>query len=247
MFNTYVKEPSKKKQDNPFFTQLVVRIGRKFNVIRGEKNGQAVVLYDVQTKMFHRGKTHKFIAQQANRFIRKIPLANIEGENANRVISARQIRKLQNDNSGWTSVNSIIILCVMFQLLQMDINSPEFKKIIHEDAVMNSEFSEYVPALFISGHLKEPKNCACYFLGEKVRRILEEELSLPHGQMYLADYICACSDKLDEIVTKDAYDAIRIGAGFPEKKLDFKDISPNQFPDYPGHESLIRSASLIAV
>lgn len=247
MANTYVKEPHKQRQDNPFFTQLVVGIGRKFNAIKSEKNGQAVILYDVQTGLFHRGKTHKFIAQQANQFINQIPLAIVEDENANRKVSARQIRKLQNDNSGMTSVNSIIILCVMFRLLQMDINSAEFKKIIHKTAVIRSDLSDYVPSRYVSDPCIEPANCSCFFLGEKVRRILNAQLTLPIGQEFLANYICACSDALDRIVTEDVYVAIRIGVGFPEKQADFKDIEPDRFPNYPCNVHPARSIMPVAM
>lgn len=235
MFNTYVREKKTKKNycANPHLERAIEDVAKKYNVIKHKKNGTPILLYDFQAKKPNLRKTIRFIAQQASIFIREIPDSAMVGIGASKFASSKQIRSLLNENSGQTSVNSILILCTIFKLLQYDVNSKEYKAIIHEYAKQDSTYCQYNPNNYSSA--SDGNNCAKYFLGEKVKRILENGFGFSPGQQDLADYIMACSNALDNMVSSDAFIAVHDEVKDPNKKKEFIKITPNDFPDFPSN------------
>lgn len=238
MSYTYIKNEEKREntpKNNPLLERIIIRIARKYNVIKNRKTGRPIVLYDVNTHKHYRRRTIRFIAQQSTKFIRDIRLTNIAGQDASRYASSKQIRMLIDDNSGYSSVNSIIILVVMFRLLQYDTKSRDYLELIHDDAEQRNEYIDYSPLFFIPERLPETSNLANCFLREKSDEIKRIYNRLPIGQQSLANYVIACSNRVDHLVTSDAYTAIRIEKGYPDKKCEIKDITPRKLPDFPGH------------
>lgn len=237
MSYTYIKNEEKRKntaKNNPLLEQIIIRIARKYNVIKNRKTGRPIVLYDVNTHKFYRRHTIRFIAQQSTKYIRDIRLTNIAGQDASRYASSRQIRMLIDDNSGYSSVNAIIILIVMFRLLQYDTKSRDYLELVHDDAEQRSEYVDYSPSFFVPERLPGTPNLANCFLKEKFDEIKRIYNQLPIGQQSLANYVIACSDIIDHLVTADAYIAIRIRKGCPDKKCEIKDITPKELPAFPG-------------
>ena len=242
---TYVKEKiqDKKKKQNAFLEEAITKIAKKYNIVkkgaikRDKRNkGDPIVLYDFKKNECHRRNTLKLIAKQSSLFIADIPNnEHVVGVGASKYASCRQIRFLLDDNSGQTSVNTVILLCTIFKLLQYSTDSAEFKAIIHDNAKNDNDYTDYVPESFLPPALSvdDMKSCAKCFLEEKMRKILEGGLTLPSIQIYLANYIRACSDCLDNLVTSRAKTAVIIGQGYPEKQCEIRDIQPTDMPHFP--------------
>lgn len=238
MFHTYVKEKNAKKEyrENAFLATAIEDVAKKYNVIKHKRNKGPIVLYDFNENKLYQKRTIRFIAREATNFMKDIRNANNPEENAAKHASLKQIRNLLNENSGKTTVSSIIILCVIFRLLQQEIDSDYYLDTIHESAIISQDYSTYCHEHYIIDASAFSKNCAWYFFGDRVERILEGQLDLPVGQIYLAAYIQACSDILDELVTDKAGIAIQIRKGYPEKLREMKDISANDFPPFPAND-----------
>ena len=150
------------------------------------------------------------------------------------------------DNPDYTTVNAIIIMTVIIKLLQYDANSDQYKQLIHESANKDHKLTDYSQMPLFDTDANASNNCAYCFLNVKMGPILEGFKGNSVFQEELANYLCACSDRLDYLVSDHARYAVTIGEGyranedieFPHhhnniKKEEFRDISANDFPYYP--------------
>ena len=236
MFNIYITDKANKKKgskENKFVKTAIECLARKYNVIKGKNDDKSIILFNFEKNELNIKKTCRFIAKQTTAFLNKMEDSNVVGVGAGKYASRRQINNLLNDNSGNTSVNSLILLIVIFKLLQYSTDSKEYQEIIHKSAKTESEYTEYKPKDFLFDPLHIKDNCATCFLEGKMINILNRQLNLSTIQCGLADFLIACSDTLDELVTCHADDAITIGAGYPDKKREFRDILPSDMPNFP--------------
>lgn len=240
MFDTYIKnteDRKKKYKTNDALQTLISCIARKYPVVKStkRKSKKSLVLYDRSTKSVNEKNTMRFIASETTKFVREIRRTGLPGDNAARYVSIRQIRYLKNENSGKTSLNSVLLLIVMIKLLQYDNNSSEYRALIDEDSEDGMNIIHPCsPDMMIRSHPDPSVNCSEFFLGQLFKNIQGNCFPIKPTQQYLANYLIASSERLDELVTDDVYDAIRIGNGYPNKKCEFKDIIPNQMYDFPG-------------
>lgn len=236
MSDTYAKRLGKKvkRKDNSLLKNLISLVAKKYQIVYGKRHRHCILynITDVQKNIgnVHFRKTERFIARYATKFIRSIPIQPLFiGQCAKRNASKRQIDKMMDENSLDLSVNSIIILACILKLLQLPIEDPEFKKICH---YVPSDY-EYSPDSIIQND--DSVNLAKAFLANQFA-YLESDPYLNNyapGTHYLVDYINLCSAHLDDCVGCNAYLAIRIGSGKPEKQKEIFEITPNDFPPFP--------------
>lgn len=236
MTDTYARRTGKKskRKENTLLKNLISLVARKYKIVYGKRH-RLCILYDITDVQNNIGnvrfrKTERFIARYATRFIRSIASQlPFDGQCAKRNASRKQISRMMDENSLELSVNSIIILTCILKLLQLPIDDPEFQKICY---YVPSDY-EYSPDCIIQND--NSVNLAKAFLVNQFACLENDPYlnSYAPGTHYLVDYINLCSDHLDNCVGSNAYRAIRIGAGRPEKQKEIFEIVPNDFPPFP--------------
>ena len=251
---TYVRKKEKKKaKENAFLAAAIECIAQKYNIIEKKKKKNKTVplaLYDFENNKPYKKRTIRFIARQATVFIEKIRNAELVTVNATKRASANQIRFLLNDNADYTTVNTVIIMTVIIQLLQYSIDSKEYKALIHVTAKKDDQYAKYNPDWFVKmNNANASSGCAKCFFQTKMGPILNGYSGQSEAQRQLAEYLRACSVQLDHLVSNHAGIAIRIGENgsnheseertrdktILDKIKEFYEISPTDFPSFPHH------------
>ena len=231
MFQIYAVYTGKKEnsKDNMRLRQLISFIALKFQVVYGKRKKPIVLYEDLENgkRVIHWKNTERFIAKYATRFIRNIPLApHYDGYNAGRYASKRQIERMLDENSLYTSVNSVIILLSILHLLQLSIDDKEFQ------ALCYNSFENYHPSLESIVNIDNDENLCYYFLRNQFKRLYFDPdfKNFAPNTIYLAEYVALCSDALDEIIGNNAFRAVRITDD--RKRREIREVEPKDFPQF---------------
>lgn len=203
----YAKRPQnllKKRDENPVLNKLIELTARKYqavfsNVLSGEK----VVLFDSKHKRFNKKATLIFIAKYTSIFVKQIP--SEINSCVGKYVSKRQITRLINNNSCYTSIHSISILISILSLLALDEKSDDFLSLSCADtqndpltrtAIINQQNDLDIAKTFLEKQITDLLNDHYYntytpFSGE------------------ICEYIVTCYDYLMQMTNRqNAFNAI---------------------------------------
>lgn len=217
------------KKENETLLYLFELVAQRHPVIT--KKNRRIPLFDYDKNAMIRKNTFRFVAREATKFIRKQNIENIDpDQNIGRYASVRQINRLINSNSPYTTAHAVTIVITLLRLLQLDDPLPK-EPDYSSERVCSPDYSPEKICPQDNGY-----NCAKVYLGKHFDDIICNIISglgnFALGTRYIAEYIVDTSDCLDVLVCPTAYAAIRILRTQGQKKPILQ-ISPQDLPCIP--------------
>jgi len=219
--------PKRRLINNDLY-RLFELVAKKYQVIHG-KRGKVIYLYDDVFEDVYLSNTVRFVAKYATKFIRKVPLQDNPIHCAGRYASKNQIMLLLNENSRFTSVNTIFILVVLLKLLLLDERSKEFRNLscrkksimpVTEKNIIPNDIEDDIAVSFLKQHIENLLNDPYY------RHYVP-------SRHFICEYIIDCYDELIELVGNNAIDALRKAKNKAEGNMGILAVQPLQMPRYP--------------
>ena len=218
------------RKENHQLLHIIELVAKKIEcaILNGNPE-KTQTLFDPLNGMIYRSATLHFIAKKASDFVKNIAPQNYSGR-VGKYVSKRQMSRLLNNNSHFTSIHAISILITILQLLLMDENSMEFKSIskkteAHSIGVRDIQNYEKNVDLAVS------------FLKKHITNLLDNNLNYccyAPGTHFICAYIIESYDCLNQIMHNgNAYNALRAFAVNNPNTLQLLIISPGDMPGIP--------------